>query len=180
MALTPIFSKNIVTLGGIKRIKIAPWVKDVIKLDDFGNIAEFLPGANFIEFGATKKSSELRSSANLIDKRVESFTSTLSVKFPKIKQFKSNIFDDMAFEHFMLLVTDANDVTWFLGEDTPVTLDGLTMATGVGFSDLNGYTLSFSTTSFEQPRAVVSDYVPGRVLTINSRILLFNNKKLTI
>lgn len=146
------------SMGGIKGIWLAPYVKDVAVIHS-GRVDEMDDATvgTFKKYNTKKNVSSMTSTFNIDATNGTNYVSTeLSLTFARMTTDKRMEISTLVTGELMAIVQDANGIYWFLGKDEPVTATAGTAQTGAAKSDGNNYQLTLTDESDALPYEVDS------------------------
>ena len=148
-------------IGGIKVVYIAP-IQDVSALTFDSGTTEvtaisMVSGKKFKEYNFRKNTGSLTKTLNVTDEGGNYVSTELSLRFSRMETSKRMEMRALALNEMVVLVKDANDKIWILGDpakDEAVTASAGGGETGTNREDSNAYTITLSCESAEWPYEV--------------------------
>lgn len=153
------------SIGGVKVIYIAK--RESMKMSGTGGATVsngvITPAtadvANFKRYAVRRATSSATSTLQVSETAGNSWQTELNLQFMKQDATKRSEVMALAEEGLVVVFTDSNNNSWFLGYDYPVEASAATAESGTALSDLNGYNLTLQDNSVELPYSVDSAWM---------------------
>lgn len=115
--------------------------------------------ANFKKYAVRRATSSATSTLQVSDNAGNSWQTDLAIQFMKQDAAKRSEVMALSEEGLVVIFTDSNNNSWFLGFDYPVEASAATAETGTALSDLNGYNITVQDNSVELPYRVADEWM---------------------
>lgn len=115
--------------------------------------------ANFKKYAVRRATSSATSTLQVSDNAGNSWQTELALQFMKQDAAKRSEVMALSEEGIVVVFTDSNNNSWFLGYDYPVEASAATAETGTALSDLNGYNITLQDNSMELPYSVAAAWM---------------------
>lgn len=115
--------------------------------------------ANFKKYAVRRATSSATSTLQVSDNAGNSWQTELAIQFMKQDAAKRSEVMALSEEGLVVIFTDSNNNSWFLGYDYPVEASAATAETGTALSDLNGYNITVQDNSVELPYRVADAWM---------------------
>lgn len=150
------------SIGGVKAIYVAK--RESMDMAgakvDKGVITPTTPdAANFKKYAVRRATSSATSTLQVSDNAGNSWQTDLAIQFMKQDAAKRSEVMALSEEGLVVIFTDSNNNSWFLGFDYPVEASAATAETGTALSDLNGYNITVQDNSVELPYRVADEWM---------------------
>lgn len=148
------------SLGGIKEIAVARYgdVAGKIETDDDGVVTGVTSGNTAVKFEVfqfRKNTGSMETTASVSEATgLPFFTTNVNVVFGRMDAEKRLKLMTLALGQLCILVKDANNKVWLVGDDDYASMSASTATTGVAKGDANSYSITLTTESLEYPREV--------------------------
>lgn len=152
------------SMGGLKKIWIAPYVEGAAVLAESGDqvISSLKEGtaAGFKAYWFARNTASLTSKLNKDNTNGTSYVSSeIVLQFNRMDATKRLEIEALATGEVMIIAQDNNGEAWFLGFDAPVEASDGSGQTGLVRTDGNFYSITFTDESLGYPYSVADSIV---------------------
>ncbi len=176
--LTSISNDCAKSIGGLKIVYAANYDDVASYTVTDGKITSITMNgtAKFKKFEFRKNTASMTSTLNVDAANGNSINTDVSLSFLKQETAKRLAVSALALGELVLLVTDANGLTWYLGRELPVSASAGGAETGTAFTDGNRYTITLQDVSSDFPFEVkTSAETTGDTDFVNISEIVDNN-----
>lgn len=148
------------SLGGIKKIYLAPWQENAYTVDttgDTGTVTAIAAGVTWTEIPLRKNSANMTSEVQVNDQTGNYVQTTLQITMSRMEAGKRLAAQAIMLSGFLAIAIDANGQRWALGKDNEMTCSAGTGQTGEQKTDGNYYQMSLQDDSAEFPYPLGAD-----------------------
>ena len=148
------------SLGGIKKIYLAPWQENAYTVDttgDTGTVTAIAAGVTWTEIPLRKNSANMTSEVQVNDQTGNYVQTTLQITMSRMEAGKRLAAQAIMLSGFLAIAIDANGQRWALGKDNEMTCSAGTGQTGEQKTDGNYYQMSIQDDSNEFPYPLGAD-----------------------
>lgn len=148
------------SLGGIKKIYLAPWQENAYTVDttgDTGTVTAIAAGVTWTEIPLRKNSANMTSEVQVNDQTGNYVQTTLQITMSRMEAGKRLAAQAIMLSGFLAIAIDANGQRWALGKDNEMTCSAGTGQTGEQKTDGNYYQMSLQDDSNEFPYPLGAD-----------------------
>lgn len=141
------------SMGGLKSVAIANYadVTSIKVVDDQVTNITLADGKKFKEYKFRKNTASMTSTLNADVSTGSSVSTDVVLSFLRQDTAKRVEMSALSLGELVMIVTDSNGKSWFLGKDMPVTASAGTGESGTAFSDANRYEITLQDTSLTWP-----------------------------
>lgn len=141
------------SMGGLKSVAIANHsdVTSVKIVDDMITNIVLADGKKFKQYNFRKNTASMTSTLNADVTTGSSVSTDVVLSFLRQDTAKRVEMSALSLGELVMIVTDANGKSWYLGKDMPVTASAGTGESGTAFSDANRYEITLQDTSLTWP-----------------------------
>ena len=150
------------SIGGVKTIYVAKRESMDMAAATIANgviTPATADAANFKKYAVRRATSSATSTLQVSDNAGNSWQTELALQFMKQDAAKRSEVMGLSEEGIVVVFTDSNNNSWFLGYDYPVEASAATAETGTALSDLNGYNITLQDNSMELPYSVAAAWM---------------------
>lgn len=148
------------SLGGIKKIYLAPWQENAYTVDTSGNtgtITAIATGVTWTEIPLRKNSASMTSEVQVNDQTGNYVQTTLQITMSRMMADKRLAAQAIMLSGFLAIAVDANGQRWALGKDNEMVCSAGTGQTGQQKTDGNYYQMSLQDDSTDFPYPLGAD-----------------------